>query len=398
MQKITLFVIIVFIGFSINAQSVQLDSTISYRDSLFEDPTEKFVYEYDDDGRHTKTIIWRLTGTNGHWEFKHTQMDSFEYNEQGLPVKFIGFSFFNNEYTEVSRTFLEYDDNGNNTRYLSQGKNESVNGWIDFWETRNTYEDDLLIASEHFSRDFLSGELAPIESSEYFFDSISGLLIEDLTYGYDFPNPERTLERRSKYFYNSEGHRERNERSRYDEQSMSFNLTSIIYYVKDNFGNNLQNISTRIDSDGNEIFTSRSTNDFDTNIAQSQASLPLNFFIRFEYDEHLILDYRREKWEDEKWNFDGRTAYFYSGLTQTNDQFNQKDLVIYPNPTNALIQFRNEELLGRKVDIQLIDSGGATFNSTANDGKLNISHLPTGVYNILLRNESSVYKSRLIKY
>ena len=398
MKNILVLPITLFICFNICAQSVQLDSIISYRDTLSEMPFTKRIYQYNNEGTHTKTIAWNTTSSNGVVMYGITQMDSFYYNEQGLLDKVSVFGLHNGVYVETIRTILEYDDDGNNTKYKSQGKNDMSNDWYDLWVWTNVFENGLNVESILTFKNPNTGISTRLNREEYIYDPNTDLLIENNSFEYDVVTSEEYPTTRRVFFHDADGLIERSDRYSYNENSSAFELNSIANYKNDDFGNNLSRTSLRIDSNGVETLSFRTTNVYNTNIENSQTDLPVNNFIQFVNNKHITLHSTSESWEDEEWKINSKSVYHYSDLTGTDDVTNVKELILFPNPAMSTLNFENMELLETGASIQFMKiDGSEVFNGKLNDSQINIEHLSKGFYNIILKNDGMYFKGKVIK-
>ena len=397
MKKILVFAIITFLGFDINAQSVRLDSLISYQDTLSEMPFAKRIYNYNNDGKNTKTIYWDTNSSNGVGEFKVTGIDSFSYNDQGLVNMISKLDLQNGVYVETGRNVLKYDDDGNNTLLFFQAMNSSGNDWIDLWILENIFENGFLLESKNSFKSPSTGIVSPSSRKEYVYDPITGLLARQNSFVNENFAPEEQIISRIDFFYDADGLRERSERYSYDEITSSFLPISILNYMKDEFGNDIGLLSTIIDSNLEETLSARSTSVFNTDIERSQAALPFSTAIQFESPKNIILHSTTE-WYDEEWKVNFSTDYYYSGLTGTDDLFSNNDLKIFPNPTTNLINIGNDFLLKNDNSVHVVNQNGVIVHSgKLDEAQINIEHLSGGLYHVILRNGNSISNGKFIK-
>jgi len=71
------------------------------------------------------------------------------------------------------------------------------------------------------------------------------------------------------------------------------------------------------------------------------------------------------------------------------------ELVIYPNPTSAAIQLKNQmEWLG--ATLKIVTNDGKVLNTVnITDGPIDMSHLPSGTYFLILSNNTSRKTAKL---
>jgi len=376
-----IFTLTLFVVFSSNSNAQQLarlDSLITFKDTLFETPVAKHIYHYDE-------------------ELKISQKDSVIYNAQGLVGEIIGFASINGFFYETSLTVLEYDSQGNNTRYLAQSS--SSNNWSDLWEWRNTYDNGRISTSEFYSRDFVTEEWIISAIDEFIYDVSGNLLIENNSFDFDEVTLEKIPDRRRNFYYDEEGYLERAEYKRYDADSMTFMMTSFRDYVPDDYGNTLHSTSTIVNQDGEESLSSRSTNLFNTDIAEQQADIPVDITFQLFESGHIRLQNVLEEWEDEEWQQTWKMVYYYSGLTNTEESFLFNELKIFPNPTSSIINFSNDQFLNNASKVfQIINPDGrVVLEGKGNSNQLNIGELPSGMYHIKVGEGNSIFKSNFIK-
>lgn len=83
--------------------------------------------------------------------------------------------------------------------------------------------------------------------------------------------------------------------------------------------------------------------------------------------------------------------------------FNSDQLTIYPNPTSGLLYLKISEPLENGV-VTLYDLAGRQVYtqkgdfSTDNSIKLDVNSLPSGFYTVVLQNNTSIWKRKLLKY
>lgn len=79
-------------------------------------------------------------------------------------------------------------------------------------------------------------------------------------------------------------------------------------------------------------------------------------------------------------------------LSEDNDL---SELVVYPNPTSSTIQLKNQmEWFGAILKV-VTNDGKVVNNITINDGPIDMSHLPSGSYFLILANEINKKTAKL---
>ncbi len=398
MQKVLLFVAFTFISFNIKAQSIQLDSMVSYRDSLSETPSVKDIYQYNDEGIHTKTINWSTVTSGGIEEFKLTDIDSFIYNALGQLSEIKKFAPNNGDYIETGRSFFEYDADGNIIRYEVQVKYDSGSDWDGLWLSEYTYEDGLLVESLNSFKNPANGLWARNSREEYFYDSDTELLVQRDGYSYDFTTQVEEPFTRDVYFYNADGFLEETEQYRYDEDEFSFYLFSTSDFIRDEFGNNIRSFTSRVDSNGVETSSYMSDKVYDTNVEVDEVNFPASTG-SFRSSKHIILESSNVFWEDEEWVLNSNFVYYYSGVTGTKDHRIVEDLQMFPNPASSTIFFGDNEVLGRGNSVFQITGldGSLIYKGKLNQNHFDVSNIASGKYNVMIQNGDVLWRGRFIK-
>ena len=84
-----------------------------------------------------------------------------------------------------------------------------------------------------------------------------------------------------------------------------------------------------------------------------------------------------------------------------NQQQKQLKAILYPNPTNGILNIEIDSDLSGEVKIQLIDITGKTVLSKQNQAnaahQINLQELPTGVYFVLITSQSTMYSAKVVK-
>jgi len=78
------------------------------------------------------------------------------------------------------------------------------------------------------------------------------------------------------------------------------------------------------------------------------------------------------------------------------------ELKIYPNPTSGEIQVTSYELQVTSIEIfdvmgRMVANVGALRATPLQDGTINISHLPSGIYFIRIQTETGTITQKIIK-
>jgi len=100
--------------------------------------------------------------------------------------------------------------------------------------------------------------------------------------------------------------------------------------------------------------------------------------------------------ESEIWSLDRKKYYYYDGLTAIpNEPVQVLALPLAPNPTTGMVKIGIEETLA----VQLFDATGRMIASQLlQPGQLmDLSSLPTGIYQLVAQNETSFYGGRIVK-
>ncbi len=98
----------------------------------------------------------------------------------------------------------------------------------------------------------------------------------------------------------------------------------------------------------------------------------------------------------ETWSLDSKKYYYYSGLTSIpNEPVQLLSLTMSPNPTNGMVKIGLEETL----KVHVFDATGRMIASQQLDPgqMMDLSSLPSGIYQLIAQSEKSMYGGRIIK-
>lgn len=98
----------------------------------------------------------------------------------------------------------------------------------------------------------------------------------------------------------------------------------------------------------------------------------------------------------ETWSLDSKKYYYYNGLTSIpNKPLELLALSLSPNPTNGLLKIGLEEAL----TVHVFDATGRMITSTLLDPgqNMDLSSLPSGIYQLVAQNEKNIYSGRIVK-
>lgn len=98
----------------------------------------------------------------------------------------------------------------------------------------------------------------------------------------------------------------------------------------------------------------------------------------------------------ETWSLDSKKYYYYNGLTSVpNEPTPVIALSLSPNPTNGIVKFGMEETL----TVHLFDTTGRMIGSHLLEPgqNLDLSPLPSGIYQILAQSDKNIYSGRIVK-
>ena len=95
--------------------------------------------------------------------------------------------------------------------------------------------------------------------------------------------------------------------------------------------------------------------------------------------------------------FDNLMWTTFSGGLSTEDNISlDKNIVVYPNPSNSIINIQNTELL-KIASINLIDITGKNLIDTSNTSSIDVSNFIKGMYILKITSENgSVISKKII--
>jgi hypothetical protein len=67
---------------------------------------------------------------------------------------------------------------------------------------------------------------------------------------------------------------------------------------------------------------------------------------------------------------------------------------IYPNPVTDILTIKTQEKI---LNVSVYDASGKLVNTQLNNGQINVSMLPNGVYILKAATDKAVYQQKLIK-
>ena len=101
---------------------------------------------------------------------------------------------------------------------------------------------------------------------------------------------------------------------------------------------------------------------------------------------------------DDEWVSISDWTYHYSGITSTKELLEFQDLEIFPNPASSIINLGGDVLGTENNVVQIFNSEGAIISSgMRNDSQINIEHLPSGLYHIILNAKTRKSVGRFLK-
>ena len=105
-------------------------------------------------------------------------------------------------------------------------------------------------------------------------------------------------------------------------------------------------------------------------------------------------------WENE-WIYADSTHHYYSEISGVADQFQNKDMKIFPNPANELINISFDENSVENYGIEIYSNTGIklfeTKSNPTNSKPVNISHLPPGSYHVVIHHSKGMSIQHFVK-
>lgn len=101
--------------------------------------------------------------------------------------------------------------------------------------------------------------------------------------------------------------------------------------------------------------------------------------------------------DTEEWVIRGINTYYYSGLSDTKEVI-ELSAALYPNPSSNFVTISNINLK-EEFQISIVNLSGMTLSvQTVTQGTpVDISYLPSGIYNINILSDDKYYSARLSK-
>ena len=82
--------------------------------------------------------------------------------------------------------------------------------------------------------------------------------------------------------------------------------------------------------------------------------------------------------------------------TTTGETWSDRDLSVYPNPTNGQLLISGGAVAGKDFDALIFDNKGALVLSVRNERTLDLTGLESGVYTLSVRGEKLLLNKRII--
>lgn len=113
----------------------------------------------------------------------------------------------------------------------------------------------------------------------------------------------------------------------------------------------------------------------------------------------LQFNWNQREIKSQDWNWINFDSFSDSTLWTNEFNYNKNTVKAYPNPTTESISFDNWDNINETSDFKVIDfSGKIVIEWTANENeKINVSHLPKGMYFLHSKNDNSVTNNKFIK-
>jgi len=98
--------------------------------------------------------------------------------------------------------------------------------------------------------------------------------------------------------------------------------------------------------------------------------------------------------DQEKWIL-SRFNQIIHGTTATGDVSESEQIRIYPNPASDFIDVANAEFID---EVEFVGVAGISLSKVIHNGRVEISDLPAGYYNVILRDRANdiVYRRAII--
>ena len=388
---------------------------------LFRSDSIKIFYCYKNDS----PINW----------FRSDYLYKYEYNEKLLENEFIILKYDKkeNSYKYYQRELSDYNDNNYKTYYTYQEyfKNDSD----DYWQYKSRkvyhYTDKNDIIEEIFQSFKIWGSFqywVDVSKTEFYYDSLSRI-VERKAFGNDEYSSDWLLQNRDLLIYNVIENSIVEEKQDWISESNYFrnrirtkiikdlNNDTIQYftskgisdslwepwslqykkrYVYNEFGKLKYSITyltklidtliTDIDYDTTKYFYDINQNliekCYSSKYSGNGWDISYQYLFKYDTDNNLA----EELYTELEWEVIRKKEYVYKKVTNVNNinKNNSNCLLIYPNPTQDILYINSSN---NSVMIEIYSLMGVKVLESKYIDKINVSHLPSGIYFIIIGNK-----------
>jgi len=370
MQKITLTTILFLLFINSFSQS-KLSYSIE-TDELDQNSYRK-EYVYGDVGNHSETFNYYWDSGNFLWVLE--EQETYTYNESNKVIevyyKYCS-DFSSNVGCEEDKTVYIYTTDGN---LMSETYYDLENGvWVNDGGKTYVYDGGVLISevlneeNSSYKNEFTynnEGKLTIVTE----FELIGGVYEEDS---------------RQNYIYDDLGNLKIIQKENYNQTTNDWDFVFNEEYEYDEQGNVIE----YDDNDSIVVFSYDLDESLSDYLNPFNDKTGLDYFYEGGNLNHLA------KLETENYDDTFLTTYFYeSGDTASLTDFDETDIVVFPNPFSSLITVKSKD--NKFLKIEIIDLKGKTILESYNS-ITDVANLSEGVYFIKVYNNLGSFEIKKI--
>ena len=367
--------------YTYNSNKQLVEAIYSEADSSVWSFSSKYEYDYDAAG-NTILEMYSSYG-NGMWE--NQEKNEAVYNAANLLVMYTRSEWENGQWEYYSRSTTTYSASNVEISYLSQLWNNGA--WENDWKRENMYDandnDTLQLKfswdgnawenDRRFTQTFDSDNNLTTRTDEYW-SSNAWVKLYKWEYIYDLDNLLNEM-----YFYNA--------------LAGQWKYSSHYNYQYDS-GNNLISQVRAYWNNYSWIVTEKRTWKYDLTYSLTDIWLPNGYYEVAKLDAKHNLDY-----DNGTWKIDDTTAYYYSAIPFSVEEYAVEHLKVYPNPTNGKLIIETNSTLEKEIEIfDLMGNRVMKFNTQNMLLEFSLMNFPGGIYVIKISQTNRITVNRVIKY
>lgn len=358
---------------------------VHYRDLLWngESWTDnvQFFYTYNE-ANQVVDVIQQAWQFDGHESYNWVNIDRavYQYNELGQQNSYTyhNLSYETNDWELSWKQEFYYDDRGNNIEIIESYWDLGMSTWTPGLNVLNEYDsNNNLIENPILYWDYSTNNWTNAYKYIYEYNSLNNnisMIIQ--VWNADIKDWDNYLQKKSSYNDN-------NKIDSYTVQMWDSFLSEWLssqraVYQYDNLGNNVSILGEEYDA-SNDTWNTRWVNYFDYNEQNKQISNSSLY-----YDANVG-----------HWIFGSKTKAAKIATSQKSETVNAETLKVFPNPASGWVNIENSNKISQ---IELFNSLGkkvlAKNNIDETSVHLDVAHLSTGVYFLIIKDSSGKSESK----